>query len=129
MCGARLGAAYCELWPTKVFKLQLRVLAAVADLIGSLPGLAPELVRGGVLRQLLRLVRHPNFEYRDDACDDNVAKESCDAIMAKVHTTYMMQMVMQMVDVLRACAKRLPQVRPRLALAAVQLCMRWPLPC
>ncbi len=109
--------------------LQLRVLGAVAVLIGNLPGLAPELVRGGMLQELLRLVRHPVSECRSDACDDNMAEENCDAIMAEDHTTYRMQMVMEMVGVLRACAKQLPQVRPRLALAAVQLCMRCPLPC
>ena len=95
--------------------LQLRVLAAVAGLIGNLPGLAAELVRGGVLRELLRLLRHLVFRHQNNGCNDNMAKD---------HIIYMMQMV----DVLRACAKQLPQVRPRLALAAVQLCMRCPLP-
>lgn len=81
--------------------------------MGSLPGLAPELVRGGVLRELLRLVRHPVLEYCDNGCSDDMAEDP---------TIYMIQMV----DVLRACAKRLPQVLPRLALAAVRLCMRCP---
>ena len=96
--------------------LHLRVLAVVADLIGSLPGLAPELVRGGVLRELLCLVRHPLLEYRNNGCNDKILED---------HTIYMMQMV----NVLRACTKQLPQVLPRLALAAVQLCMRCPLLC
>ncbi len=100
--------------------LQLRVLAAVAGLIDNLTGLASELVRGGVLQELLCLVRHPVSEYRNDAC---MAEENCDAIAAEDHTITML------VDVLCAFAKLLPQVRPRLALAAVQLCMRCPLPC
>jgi len=103
--------------------LQLRVLAAVAGLIDNLTGLASELVRGGVLQELLRLVRHPVSEDRNDACDDNMAEENCGAFAAEDHTITML------VDVLCAFAKLLPQVRPRLALAAVQLCMRWPLPC
>ena len=125
MCGAWLGAAFGELWPVQVFMLQLRVVATVADLIGSLPGLAPELVRGGVLRELLRVVRHPASEHRSDASDEDMAEENCDAITAEDHIINMMLMV----NVLRACAKQLPQVLPWLALAAVQLCMRCPSPC
>ena len=79
--------------------LQLRVMAAVADLIGSLPGLAAELVRAGVLRELLRLLRHPVVEHRNNGCNDS---------MAKAHIIYEMEMV----DVLRECAKQLPQVLP-----------------
>ena len=109
-----------------------RVLAVIADLIGRVPGLAPDLVQGGVLRELIRLVRHPVFgcgngddnmaeEHSDsnaaeELSSDNLAKENCDVILAQFHTDFMKQMV----DVLRAFARQLPQVRPRLPSAAVQ---------
>lgn len=137
MCGAWLGAAVCELWPMQMDVLpHQRVLAVIADLIGSLPGLASDLVQGGVLRELIRLVRHPVFgcrdgddnmaeEHSDDSAaeqfsGDNMAKETCDAILAQDHTVFMKQMV----DVLRVFARQLPQVRPQPASAAVQPCMR-----
>ena len=127
MGGAWLGAAFCELRPVQLFMMQLRALSAVVVLFGNLRGLASELVRGGVLQELLRLVRHPLSERRSDACDDNMAEENCDAIVAGYHTTDMVELAMLMFDVLRGT--QLPQVRPRLALAAVLLCMRCPLPC
>ena len=46
----------------------------------------------------------------------DTAKETCEAILAQDHTVSMTQMV----DVLRVFARQLPQVRPRLASAAVQ---------
>lgn len=122
-----LGTAFCELRPVRVIRMQLHALYAVVVLFGNLPGLASELVRGGVLQELLRLVRHPLSECRNDACDDNMAEENCDAIVAGYHTTDMVELAMLMFDVLRGT--QLPQVRPRLALAAVQLCMRCPSPC
>ena len=113
-----------------------RVLAVIADLIGSLPGLASELVQGGVLRELIRLVRHPVFgccdgddnmaeEHSDsnaaeELSGDNIAKENCDVILAQFHTDFMKQMV----NVLRVFARQLPQVRPQFASAAVQPGMR-----
>ena len=105
--------------------MQLHALSVVRVLFGNLPGLASELVRGGVLQELLCLVRHPLSECRNDACDDNMAEENCDSITAENHTTDMVELAMLMFAVLREM--QLPQVRPRLALAAVQLCMRCPI--
>ncbi len=92
---------------------QLRILAVVAHLTGSLPGLAPELVRGGVLRELLSLVQHPVFASRDadkaeESSDDNMVEQFCDAPISAEYTAR----VMQMVVVMRACAKQLPEVQP-----------------
>ena len=105
------GAASYEHWPV-VFEAEGRILCVVADLFGRLPGLAPELVRGGVLRALLGLVRHPVFGSRDadmaeEYDDDNVAKEYCNQPMQDEYAEDMTTMV----DVLRVCAKHLPQVR------------------
>ena len=138
MCGAWLGAAVCELWPVQVHAMPHQcVLAIIADLIGSLPGLASELVQGGVLRELMRLVRHPVLGHPDG--DDitveehsgayaaevlsghDTAKETCDAILAQNHTVFMTQMV----DVLRVSARQLPQVRPRLLIAPGVAASAW----
>ena len=57
-----------------------------------------------MLQELLSLVQNPVFGSRDA----NMADENCYNPMAEEYTVYMTQMV----DVLRACAKQLPQVRP-----------------